>query len=239
MINKNLKILKELVETSGNCVNLGRSMKVHDLSLYQWVLDNTSFLDSKNNVKFNERVYCILNDMHEIQLNMYGENAKFVNLFSGYSLKKNKYKRNESFRKKIELKEHRRQMQKNTPKKTSIDKFRKEITAGYKTGLAGTPGAYHMDHMFSIMDGYKNQVSPLLIGNKSNLKMIPWKENLIKHSSSSISFETLLSNTKYTLEKSQREYACFLDLIETDIKNQIPISGAALMEKFYESELYK
>lgn len=118
------------------------------------------------------------------------------------------------------------------------EQFRAEITAGYKTGLAGTPGAYHIDHMFSIMNGYKNQVSPLLIGSKYNLKMIPWKDNLSKHSSSSISFNELLTISKYTKSQSRQEYLHFLNLIKLDIKNKTPVSGAYLVERFYESKLY-
>lgn len=118
------------------------------------------------------------------------------------------------------------------------EQFRAERTAGYKTGLAGTPGAYHIDHMFSIMNGYKNQVSPLLIGSKYNLKMIPWKDNLSKHSSSSISLNELLTISKYTESQSRQEYLYFLNLIELDIKNETPVSGAYLMERFYESKLY-
>ena len=118
------------------------------------------------------------------------------------------------------------------------EQFRSEITTGYKTGLAGTPGAYHIDHMFSIMNGYKNQVSPLLIGSKYNLKMIPWKDNLSKHSSSSISFNELLTISKYTKSQSKQEYLYFLNLIKLDIKNKTPVSGACLMERFYESKLY-
>jgi hypothetical protein len=119
------------------------------------------------------------------------------------------------------------------------EKFRKEITEGYITGLAGTPGAYQIDHMYSIMAGYKNKISPLLIGNKNNLKMIPWKLNLSKHSSCSINLDELFKNSNYTLEKSKNEYFYFLNLIKEEIKNQTPVSGAALMEKFYESKLCK
>ena len=119
------------------------------------------------------------------------------------------------------------------------EKLRTKITEGYKTGLAGVPGAYHMDHMFSIMNGYKYQVSPLVIGNKFNLKMMPWEDNLSKHSACSISLDELLNRAGYTLEKSKQEYFYFLNLIKQDIKNQTPVSGAALIEKFYESNLYQ
>lgn len=118
------------------------------------------------------------------------------------------------------------------------EQFRSEITKGYKTGLAGTDGAYHIDHMFSILNGYKNQVSPLLIGRKFNLKMIPWQDNLSKNSSNSITLDELLTISKYTEEQSSLEYFYFLSLIRADIKNQYPVSGANLMERFYESTLY-
>lgn len=116
-------------------------------------------------------------------------------------------------------------------------KFRQEITKGYKTGLAGTPGAYHIDHMFSIMNGYKNRVSPLVIGNKPNLKMIPWKDNLSKHGSCSILLEELLDKSNYTAEQSLEEYLYFINQIYNDIQDQKPSSGASLMENFYESKL--
>lgn len=117
------------------------------------------------------------------------------------------------------------------------EKLRQKITKGYKTGLAGTPGAYHIDYMYSIMNGYKNYVSPLVIGNKANLKMIPWEDNLSKHSSCSISLTDLLINLNYTIGQSQKEYFDFINLINNDIQNQKPSSGALLMEKFYESKL--
>lgn len=119
------------------------------------------------------------------------------------------------------------------------EQFRNKINKGYKTGLAGTPGAYHIDHIFSIMQGYKNCVSPILIGSETNLKMIPWKENLSKHSASGMSLEQLIKKSGYTLEKSKLEFEYFLNLIKLDIKTKSQISGARLMEQFYESELYR
>lgn len=119
------------------------------------------------------------------------------------------------------------------------EQFRHEITKGYKTGLAGTPGAYHIDHIFSIMQGYKDCVSPMLVGSKTNLKMIPWKENVSKHSASNMSLEELLEKSGYTLDRSKLEFEYFLNLIKLDIKNESQVSGARLMEKFYESELYR
>lgn len=119
------------------------------------------------------------------------------------------------------------------------EKHRKVVTRGYKTGLAGTPGAYQLDHCYSILDGYRNHVSPLIIGNIENMKMIPWEENLSKHGASSILLTDLLTKTDYTLTRSQIEYKFFMDLIHDDLNNKRPATGAVLMEKYYDSTLCK
>lgn len=117
------------------------------------------------------------------------------------------------------------------------EKVRHQVTKGYKTGLAGVPGAYHIDHVYSIMHGYKNQISPLVIGSPLNLQMIPWKENLSKHSKSLITIEDLLSKTGYTIDQSQKEFDYVIGEIKKDIQQLSPVSGAVLLERFYESTL--
>lgn len=117
------------------------------------------------------------------------------------------------------------------------EKVRHKITEGYKTGLAGVPGAYHIDHIYSIMNGYKNQISPLVIGSPLNLQMIPWKENLSKHSKSLITIEQLLSKTNYSIERSKEEFNYFITEIKKDVQQSSPVSGAALLERFHESTL--
>lgn len=51
---------------------------------------------------------------------------------------------------------------------------------------------YHLDHRFSIYDGYKNGVSVEIIAGIKNLELIPAKNNLIKSTNSSITLEYLL-----------------------------------------------
>lgn len=46
-----------------------------------------------------------------------------------------------------------------------------------KRGKAGIDGAYHLDHIKSVFSGFKNSVSPEVIGHISNLQMLPWKDN--------------------------------------------------------------
>ena len=41
---------------------------------------------------------------------------------------------------------------------------------------------HHLDHICSISEGYKNNISPEIIGNIKNLQFIPWDENYKKGS---------------------------------------------------------
>lgn len=116
-------------------------------------------------------------------------------------------------------------------------KYKEELTAGYVTGLAGTPGAWHIDHQFSILKGYQQHVSPIVIGHVNNLKMIPWGENISKHSKCSISLDDLFTACGYTNEQSQIENNIITNIILTDIKNNIRPNAAFLLERYYESTL--
>lgn len=47
-------------------------------------------------------------------------------------------------------------------------------------GRAGTEGAYQLDHMYPISLGFIHNIEPEVIGHPSNLKLIPWRDNLSK-----------------------------------------------------------
>jgi hypothetical protein len=79
--------LQQYIDASSNCVNLGRTLKAHAPELHEQVLRATSFVDYKKKVKFNERVFCVMNDITEPVIDMFGAPARFINLFKGYSLK--------------------------------------------------------------------------------------------------------------------------------------------------------
>ena len=64
----------------GNTVNLGRSIPE---SYRQEILNQTLFLSNPRN--FNENIYCYINDIKELQLDIYGEPARFININDGYS----------------------------------------------------------------------------------------------------------------------------------------------------------
>lgn len=47
-------------------------------------------------------------------------------------------------------------------------------------GRAGIEGAYHLDHIVSISEGFKKKIAPEIIGGMENLKFITWEDNLKK-----------------------------------------------------------
>ena len=47
-------------------------------------------------------------------------------------------------------------------------------------GIAGTEGAYQIDHVIPISKGYSDSIDPSVIASPENLRFIPWQENLQK-----------------------------------------------------------
>lgn len=47
-------------------------------------------------------------------------------------------------------------------------------------GRAGIEGAYHLDHIYSILQGYINSVPAEVIGDIRNLRFVPWEYNTKK-----------------------------------------------------------
>lgn len=52
--------------------------------------------------------------------------------------------------------------------------------------------AYHLDHKFSLLEGFKNNIDPKIIGSRYNLELIPAKENTQKQANCSITKEELM-----------------------------------------------
>ena len=69
-----------------------------------------------------------------------------------------------------------------------------------KRGKAGVEGAYHIDHKFSVIEGFKQGVDPKIIGHISNLHMIPWEVNMVKQGECWISLPELIKLYKSTID---------------------------------------
>ena len=55
---------------------------------------------------------------------------------------------------------------------------------------------YHLDHKFSIIEGFNQNVNPKIIGNIVNLECIPKKQNMSKGANCSITLDELLTAFK-------------------------------------------
>jgi hypothetical protein len=62
-------------------------------------------------------------------------------------------------------------------KKQSINNLK---NSDKKRGRCGDDGAYQLDHIISIKEGFDKKINPQIIGGIDNLQFIPWKENLLK-----------------------------------------------------------
>lgn len=93
------------------------------------------------------------------------------------------------------------------------NQYRKGIIGDRKTGKAGTEGAYHMDHQYSIFHAFRDKVSPFAVSHIANLTATPWQENVSKNRSSDITIEELFERTGYTLEQSRKEFDNFISII--------------------------
>lgn len=66
---------------------------------------------------------------------------------------------------------------------STYKKFKNEINPNdYPRGKSGVNGAYHLDHKISIAYGYENGWTPEQLSSKENLQMLPWRDNIVKHS---------------------------------------------------------
>lgn len=63
---------------------------------------------------------------------------------------------------------------------------------GYKIGLQ----TFHVDHIFSVVDGFRNKVSPIIMSHSANLRILEAKKNSSKGCKSEITLEELLTLTK-------------------------------------------
>jgi len=61
-----------------------------------------------------------------------------------------------------------------------------------KRGMANK-GMYHLDHKFSISEGFRNNIPPYIVGSIENLEMIIGRNNLKKHRYCSITKDELIA----------------------------------------------
>lgn len=63
---------------------------------------------------------------------------------------------------------------------------------GYELG----PQTFHVDHIYSILDGFKNEIAPSIMSHPANLRVIEAKKNSAKGGKSEITLAELLKLTE-------------------------------------------
>lgn len=104
-----------------------------------------------------------------------------------------------------------------------------------KLGKAGDPGAYHVDHKYSIYQAWKSNLSPIVVGSLHNLQLLPWKENISKYTKSSIDMHQLLQDAGISYEDNIKQWNVILKIIMEDSAKNVPSTGAFVLERYYES----
>jgi hypothetical protein len=69
-------------------------------------------------------------------------------------------------------------------------------------GKAGIDGAYHVDHIFSVREGFTYSVPIELMAAIDNLQIVSWRENISKYSRSNLSL------TSESIKKYLKENLC-------------------------------
>lgn len=90
---------------------------------------------------------------------------------------------------------------------------------------------FQIDHKYSIAEGFKQNVSPLVIGSVYNCQILSWQENMKKGDSCHISLKELLKLTGYSYSESVDEYDAIMDIIEEDAKNNEVHSTVDVLER--------
>lgn len=80
--------------------------------------------------------------------------------------------------------------------KTTSKQNIKLLENNEKRCISGIKGCYHLDHKYSILEGFKNGIEPEIIGNFYNLEFIPWEDNIRKNFNCSITIEELINKIK-------------------------------------------
>lgn len=82
-----------------------------------------------------------------------------------------------------------------------------------KLGRCGDKGKYQVDHIFSVKEGFRQNIIPELIGHPSNLRVIKWEDNLSKSDSCETTINKLIDETSKFLTNNHKIIINFNNLI--------------------------
>lgn len=166
--------------SNGVKINLSESQKEKIENLYLYDYANTKEIGESLNLSASY-VDKYLNGTRYRRNKSNGASVGLVRRFSG--IKYDEYLKNLP-----EQEKYRREVIKLTNKQ-SIHTLKNYD----KRGDSGIEGAYHLDHKYSILEGFKNKIKPEIIASLNNLVFIPWRDNVVKRTKCSITKEELIN----------------------------------------------
>ena len=104
------------------------------------------------------------------------------------------------------------------------------LLEGKIRGKMGTEGAEQVDHIFPVMRGYDESVSPWVLAHALNMHVVPWEENASRTHNDIFTAQTLHAAIGYDLEQSRTEF----DLVMSILEEMDNYNGGKLLELFNE-----
>jgi len=143
-----------------NCPSCGNQMSYTSLGTIETAIKNNTICNSCSAYKYNK------NWKHKVTDESIKKMRASKAGFGSWEEYVEKYPEKEMYKREVWKYTNRNNLQ--------------ELKHIEKRGRCGVDGAYQLDHNISINDGWKYNIPPEIIGEIGNLRMIPWKENLLK-----------------------------------------------------------
>lgn len=143
-----------------NCPDCGNEMSYVSEGTLKTAIKRNTVCNSCSTYKYNKTFNDVIKEEHILQ--MRASKAGFEN-FEEY---KEKYPKKEMYKREVWRYTYQNPLD-------TLDNWDKR-------GKCGVEGAYQLDHIVSINEGWKSKISAEEIAKWENLRMIPWKDNLLK-----------------------------------------------------------
>ena len=168
----------------------------------------------------NEIVYCLIASKEEwsrgkLESTLLAERLKReVDPNTGKSLMVIKNEKSGNTKRKgkpvSDLKEYRRLVGIHTAKSLKSQGFMLE-NLELRSNHSRKNNAYHVDHKFSVSEGFHNSIPPFIIGSIHNLQVIPWRANISKSNKCSIDKNILIDMFYKEITKSPTNKPSIID----------------------------
>ena len=143
-----------------NCPNCGNEMSYVSEGTLKTAIKRNTVCNSCSTYKYNKTFNDVIKEEHREQ--MRATKAGFEN-FEEY---KEKYPKKEMYKREVWRYTYKHPLE--------------TLEHWDKRGKCGVEGAYQLDHIISINEGWSNKIPAEEIAKWENLRMIPWKDNLLK-----------------------------------------------------------